>query len=701
MQIQEVMMPLTRKYSPRKSAHPFTLAIFMIAVILVQSSVLAKDGRSSGMLPGLGKTVPIGAVPHTIGNLWCNLTNYGWLGDANMETPSMEWPGGTGNMYLYQGSLWVAGVNATGSHCTAGDENEWYPTLAQSKIDAFSTANGVAFTTDDYVIVLASSNLSSNIDADYVLWYDSDLYGVKGFDDDGDGLIDEDPLDYIDNDGDGLINEDFAAVSEEDTYTMYNDLWLEHHASGDEGLGLEVIERTYAWSYSYAQDFFILDYEVINVGRSSNKDSENMLEIEPDLPGPIDDLYLAIRYDFDISNRASGEYWYDDLTEYLASDKLSYGYDGDDPDVIGNDKGENGLSPGYLGIRTLDTSIPDLDGNKGIPSSHNWWTIDDDPSSDALKFQYMSNGVYAAVPPSPYDYRYLHTVGPFDLAAGDTVRWYAATGIGLGLGGRDNPDPHNEKGSLRDVMAFAQELYDAGWLAATPPPAPVMEYTVQADGSILLDWSGSQSLVEDYVDPLSGVVDFEGYRVYKSDRSDASGAILWLPLATYDIPGDGVGAESGLQYTYVDKDVNKGFAYNYAVTAFDDGLTPIGVLESSKGAAVSSARIEYNAPPADNLDNIAVVPNPYLGSEIWDHRPSFQEQWWSKLQFINLPEEECTVRIYTLTGDFVIEITKAAGPSFVNWDLISENDADIVSGVYLFVVEDDNDSAVGKFVVIR
>ncbi len=42
--------------------------------------------------------------------------------------------------------------------------------------------------------------------------------GQRGFsaqaDDDGDGLVDEDPLDGLDNDGDGLIDEDYAAISD-------------------------------------------------------------------------------------------------------------------------------------------------------------------------------------------------------------------------------------------------------------------------------------------------------------------------------------------------------------------------------------------------------------------------------------------------------------------------------------------------------
>jgi hypothetical protein len=528
--------------------------------------------------------------------------------------------------------------------------------------------------------------------------------GQAGVDDDGDGLIDEDPLDYIDNDGDGLINEDFAAVSESDTYTIYNDLWENRHNAGELPLGVEIIERTYAWSYSYAQDFIIWDFTVTNVGLSSNAADETSIDVEPDTPQDLDDVYLAIRFDFDICSLAPGTYWYDDLTAYLPSDKLSYGYDGDDPEVEGNDVGENGLATGYLGVRTLDytprdtTAVEAIQANR-VPASHNWWTIDDDPSSDGLKYQFMSNNVYAAVPPTPYDYRYLHSVGPWDLPHGESIRWTAAIGIGEGLGDAANPDPHNTTGSLRDIMMFAQELYDADWLAATPPPAPDVDIELQADGSVLLDWSSSQARVEDYVDPLSGEVDFEGYRVYKSDRTDAAGARVWLPLASYDVAGNGVGAEAGLAYTYTDKDVLKGFTYYYAVTSFDNGLTPIGELETSRGAGRD---VIVAAAVADDLDDIAVVPNPYLGSAIWDHVPTYDQQWWSQIQFINLPEGETTINIYTLSGDLVDEIVNDDGDSWANWDLITRRQGDIVSGVYLYVAEDaDGNTKVGKFVVVR
>ncbi|MFC1547880.1 hypothetical protein ACFL5M_05070 [Candidatus Neomarinimicrobiota bacterium] len=675
----------------------FSTAVF-VAVSPARAARIGDAARHQ-----LRKLTTVGEVYQDIGRLWCDLSNYGWMGDDNAVTPSMEWPGGSSNMYLYQGSFWVAGRDANGApHTTAGDESEFYPVLTQSRIDSFEANGWDSFTSDDYVIIVSSSRLSAGFDSDDCIWYDMDENGQKGVDDDGDGLVDEDPLDYIDNDGDGLINEDFAAVSESDTYTMYNDVWQNRHNSGEEPLGVEIIERTYAWSYSYAQDFIIWDFEVINVGLSSNADNESSINVEPDTPQDLDDVYLGIRFDFDICSMAPGTYWYDDLTAYLPTDKLSYGYDGDDPEVEGNDVGENGLASGYLGVRTLDITpsySDDPTGANEVPASHNWWTIDDDPSSDGLKYQFLSNGVYAAVPPTPYDYRYLHGVGPWDLAYGDTIRWVAAIGIGEGLGDAANPDPHNTTGSLRDIMMFAQELYDADWLAATPPPAPTVAVELQADGSIELDWLSSKTQVEDYIDPLSGAKDFEGYRVYKSDRVDAAGARVWLPLASYDIAGNGVGAEAGLAYKYQDKDVLKGFTYYYAVTSFDDGLTPIGELETSRGAGMP---VIVAAPTADGLDDVAVVPNPYLGSAIWDHVPTYDQQWWSQIQFINLPDGETTIKIYTLSGDLVDTIVNDDGDSWANWDLITRRQGDIVSGVYLFVAEDeDGDTKVGKFVVIR
>ena len=665
------------------------IIVFLIGMITMET--LAKNKADKNRTLQLRKQVPIGSIYHGVGRTWHNLTNFGFFGDATMETPSMEWPGGSGNAYLYQGSIWVAARDELGTiHCSAGDENEFYPFISDSRLAAWGDGG---LEDAEIVVLIASSEKTFNITDEGAIWFDADLYGVPGKDDDGDGAVDEDPLDYLDNDGDGLWNEDFAMVSEEDAYVLYNDLNETYHEVGTP-LGIEIVERSYAWSYSYAQDFIVYDFEIKNVGLDVNQDGD------ADYPQNLTDVYIAIRYDFDISFNAGGEYWYDDLTEYLASDKLSYGYDADDQDVPGNDMGEYGISTGYLGVRTLDTSIPDKQGRKGVPCSHNWWTIDDDPSSEELKFQFMSNENFSARPPSEYDYRFLQAVGPFDLPADSSIHYIMATAVGEGLGGR-GPDPHAIKGSLRDALAWAQEMYDAGWKAATPPPKPTVNITLEPDG-VVMDWSGTKDLVEDYADPLSGEKDFEGYKVYKSDRVDPQGGRIWIPLAVYDKTGDGVGGETGLEYRYEDKDVVKGFTYYYAVTSFDKGVAGLGVLESAKGTGIA---VDVANPIATTLDEIAVVPNPYRGGEIWDHVPTFFEQWEHKLQFINLPAR-ASINVYSLTGDHIVTLEQGeAGDtnSFEDWDLITRNDQRVVTGIYMYVVEDKDTgkSTVGKFVVMR
>ena len=128
----------------------------------------------------------------------------------------------------------------------------------------------------------------------------------------------------------------------------------------------------------------------------------------------------------------------------------------------------------------------------------------------------------------------------------------------------------------------------------------------------------------------------------------------------------------------------------------------MGILESAKGTGIA---VDVANPIASSLDEVAVVPNPYRGSEIWDHVPTYFEQWEHKLQFINLPAR-ASIYVYTLTGDHVISLEQGEPgdtDSFENWDLISRNDQRVVTGIYMYVVEDEDtgDSTIGKFVIMR
>jgi len=46
---------------------------------------------------------------HNVGNIWLRVSNYGFFGsgdDIVPQYPSLEYPGGSGIDYLYQGALW-------------------------------------------------------------------------------------------------------------------------------------------------------------------------------------------------------------------------------------------------------------------------------------------------------------------------------------------------------------------------------------------------------------------------------------------------------------------------------------------------------------------------------------------------------------------------------------------------------------------
>jgi hypothetical protein len=606
--------------------------ILMIAIIATLGMARNKNDKVSTAPGTLNKPTVPSTFNSTTANLWVKLSNFGFIGDDAFNNPSFEYPGGSGNHYLYQGSYWIAGKDPVGVvHCTTPDEEETtLSTDPADKLYLYSDADkGTRF------------DNRPNVDASFA----------------------------------------GSQVSDEDTWASHTDLDPGRHNPGEAPLGIRVIERTYKWTAGYNDDFIIWDYQFINIGLDTDGDYQT-----GETPQTLTDVYIAMRFDADVSFLGGGEYWYDDLTAYYAPKQISYLYDGDDPDVAGNDVGEYGASTGYIYARLLKGAGGTPYTAYTDPVSHAWWTIDDDPSGDELKFVYMSTPGYAGVPASPYDYRFLQTTGPFTMAPGDTINMVWAMGVSEGL---DNVILDSD---------WAKRIFDAGFLAASAPTAPVLQPIAKEDGQVTLRWDASS---EQSVDPLTGEQDFEGYRVYKSRRLDDAGNQVWVKIADFDKVNT-IGANTGLQYQFVDRDIINGYGYNYAITAYDRGAPSegLGILESSIRSSTASAFVIASGEVRETADEVYVYPNPFVGSANWDHEFTQLEPFRRRLAFANLPGK-CTIKIFTLSGDLVDTIENPEGESLAIWDMISRSEQSIVSGIYLYTVESDKGDHIGKFVVIQ
>ncbi len=169
------------------------------------------------------------------------------------------------------------------------------------------------------------------------------------------------------------------------------------------------------------------------------------------------------------------------------------------------------------------------------------------------------------------------------------------------------------------------------------------------------------------------------------------------------------------EYEFTIENLLPNVPYYVAVTAFDIGSPQTGLepLESSKTyfSKYAYPNNELDENP-DEVKNVYVFPNPYRndagyrqnGFEGLGQEDRSRDRV-RKVTFANLPPK-CTIRIFTLDGDLVREIHHDFSPadpnsSYHEWDLVSRNVQLVVSGLYYWVVEDENgNTQIGKLVII-
>ncbi|MBK7141513.1 MAG: hypothetical protein IPH75_05495 [bacterium] len=364
---------------------------------------------------------------HNIGKIVLGVTNYGIFGSGSgsivgsgadcftaQVVPSCEYPKGSGAWYLYSGSLWIGAVKGEDTLVSVGSDGWIFGRREMNPYDQFANPDAEMKTRS---------------------------------------IIDPSAPEYE------------LAVSEQDMIASYTDSFT----TGVTGLGtdfldgrnhrplyIDVSQRSYAWSYSYAEDFVLFDYSITN---ASNERLNN--------------VFMGLYIDADVGEANSNEAAQDDICGFLFdipspavfSGNCDYFRDTVFIAWIADNDGDLGKQvkvPNVTGSRVIRTPAETLD------VSFNWWVGNTDarfdfgpqerrklrdlgtggkgtPEGDRNKYFFLRNKEFdydqiftASISiadslwdyPNPalavdlstgFDTRYLLSFGPFQLEPGESA----------------------------------------------------------------------------------------------------------------------------------------------------------------------------------------------------------------------------------------------------------------------------------------
>lgn len=328
---------------------------------------------------------------HNIGQLVFGITNYGTFGRppfrdcfTNQKVPMTEFPKKSNTIHLYRAGLWVGAV--------VGRD-----TLVSTAIEANSTAREFNPDVPPFGDIIFRSN--------------------------------SDPTQPGYN----------KAVSEQDYISIYTDTFTTDvpDLSFDEldfrrhkPLGIEVTQSSYAWSYSYTEDFVLVNYHIKNIGNKFLKNlyvglymdadvhdaSTSALTVNPDPTSPgkpptrgIDDLTGFV------ANYARNE----SGCNIVYPMNLAWTADND-----GDSKGPNWFAPNVIGVRYLPSP------GEFESVSYNWWIYNGSPAYDfgpqhKNNYRFMGNGFGTPIGDrnkyhlmrngeQDYDQAYTASISPFN-----------------------------------------------------------------------------------------------------------------------------------------------------------------------------------------------------------------------------------------------------------------------------------------------
>ncbi|UCG93191.1 MAG: T9SS type A sorting domain-containing protein [candidate division WOR-3 bacterium] len=376
-------------------------------------------------------------------------------------------------------------------------------------------------------------------------------------------------------------------TSDQDLFCIFND---------QDVFGIQVDQSTYSWGRIYARDFLAYDYHIYSTRQEA-----------------VDNVYLGFRGNFRC------DYDMQDYIGLYRDEDVTFVYYWDADGI----PQEPWLSVGMIGVAFLHQEI---DNFHYYEKQHEpgedfrlYPIIVSDPTNPNIDSSLYFHGdnlyiddpslVQALPPESTSSYNFIVSSGPKTIMPNDTLQFTAVV-----ICGEDSAALFK---NLNTVLTMAENYF----LGSGPPASPLV-HTVPGHKRITLYWGAEPS--ESSVDMTTGKIDFEGYKVYRSEDQGKTwgkeitneyGQIVgYVPLAQFDLK-DGIagtdpafqyqslGSESGLKHTFIDSTVYNGIEYWYCVTAYDKGNQNPDSLEPSYESA-------KGRPGAPNVDSVTAAPPP-------------------------------------------------------------------------------------------
>lgn len=667
-----------------------------------------------------------------IGNIGMFVTNAGTLGRPDVRNtptgePSMEYPINSGIEHLFEGGIWIGAI-VDGQYLVS--------TSAKDAASGYTTGlAGYEFTAEIGNTIQQRSTLTN-----------SDYFSF-----------------------DAISHQDLLVdISDQNTIVPGTAITISEHTQPLQAI---VHLETYAWNYSFADYFVLLNYSITN-NSTSVWDSVYC--------GLWSDLVVRnvnVSTDFGSAFFSHGGYGY--LDTYFTN----YAFDVD---------GDPGFTNAYgafqfLGIEWRDQFVhPNNNSNltaAGYPAAEvnsNFWIFNttatppyNAPADDVERFNKLKSGLnyvdidiveFLKDPSTTGGLTNLLSAGPMiQVEPGETfhVVFGAVCAKQIENGGTNGVemDTPEAQAELNEHLSWSRRTYlgedqnengllDEGedldaddildrYILPEPPATPKM-HVVASENTIDIYWDNR---AEFSIDPISKELDFEGYRLYRTQVGDDFNLNLIGDanmIGQWDLAGNAIGYNNGLTaialptpmiidadtfyYKYTIDQVLNGWQYMVILTAFDRGDEALEI-ESLESSFVENAVHVFPGTTPANGDDIVVgvYPNPYSLNAAWDG----STQTTRKLMFSHLPER-CTITIMTISGDIVATLqhdadtytgadtewfSTYAGDSDNRvfsggehaWDILSESDQSITQGIYLFNVKntDTGEISQGRFVVIK